>query len=70
MKSCYFNLKNAALREAFKIAGRSALTVKNHQMTTGMTWCPVTNMLITKSKVASGAAWCPVSHGVSTKGIL
>ena len=36
-------------------------------MTTGMAWCPVSNMVITKNKVISGAAQCPVSHGVSPK---
>ena len=37
-------------------------------MTTGMAWCPVSNMVIIKNKVTNGVAWCPMSHAVSPKG--
>ena len=47
-----------------------ALAVKNHYMTTSMAWCPVSNMVIIKSKVISGLAWRPASHGVSPKKIF
>ena len=40
-------------------------------MTTGMAWCPVSNIvIIKKQKVTNGAAWCPVSHGVSPKAVF
>ena len=39
-------------------------------MTTGMAWCPVSNMVIIKNKVTDGVTWRPVSHGVSLKGVF
>ena len=39
-------------------------------MTTGMAWCPVSNMVIITIKVTNGVAWCPVSHRVSPKGFF
>ena len=39
-------------------------------MTTGMAWCPVSNMVIIKSKVTNDVAWRPVSHGISPKEVF
>ena len=39
-------------------------------MTTGMAWCPVSNMGITKNKVISGTTWCPISHRVTLKEVF
>ena len=39
-------------------------------MTTGMAWCPVSNMVIIKNKVTNDAAWRPVSHKVSPTGVF
>ena len=39
-------------------------------MTTGMAWCPVSNMVIIKSKVTNDVARCPVSHGISRKEVF
>ena len=49
---------------------KSAALAVDHQMTTGMAWRPVINMVIIKSKVTDGVAWRPVSHGVSLKGVF
>ena len=39
-------------------------------MTTGMAWCPVSDMVIIKNKVTNDMAWHPVSHAVSPKGFF
>ena len=40
------------------------------QMTTGMVWCPVSNMAMVKKTVTSAMAWRPVNHRVSPKRVF
>ena len=56
--------------ESKKRSLKSVPLMVDHQMTTGMAWGPVSNMVIPKNKVTSGRAWHPVSHRVSPKGVF
>ena len=56
--------------ESKKCFLKSVALVVDHQMTTGMAWHPVSNMVTPKKKVANGVAWRPVNHEVSLKGVF
>ena len=49
---------------------KSVALAVNHQMTTDMAWCPVSNMVMIKNKVTNDVAWRPVSHEVSPTGVF
>ena len=49
---------------------RSVALVVDHEMTTGMGWHSVSNMVIIKNKETNGVASHPVSHEVSQKGVF
>ena len=53
--------------ESKKCSLKPVALAVDHQMTTGITWCSVNNMVTPKIKVTNGAAWRPVSHEVSWK---
>ena len=54
--------------ESRKCSLKSVAQVEDHQMTNGMAWHPVSNMVTPKNKVTNGVTWRPVSYRVSPQG--